>query len=144
MRVLGLDFGERTIGVAVSDPLGITAQGVEVIRRRGLERDLARLGEIAGEFGAGRVVVGLPRNMDGTLGPRARKSLEFAAAIREVLRLDVDTWDERLSTVAAERALLEADLSRGKRRRVIDLTAAVLILQSYLDSGRWRRSEKGD
>jgi putative Holliday junction resolvase len=140
VRLLGLDVGEKTIGVAVSDPLGLTAQGVEVIKRQGRERDLERLQELVQTFGIGTIVMGLPKNMDGSLGKQAEKVKILAALVQERLDLPVVLWDERLTTVAAERALLEADLSRGRRRKVIDKMAAVLILQGYLDRQRLQNS----
>lgn len=139
MRVLGLDLGERRIGVAISDPLGITASGVEVIQRAGLDRDLARLSALIGENEVGEVVVGLPRHMNGSMGEAARKAQEFAAMLEA--RLEemglaprFTFWDERLSTVAAQRALLEGDMSRAKRKQVVDKVAAAIILRAYLDS----------
>lgn len=140
MRIMGLDVGEKTIGVALSDPLGWTAQGLTTIRRRGkLEEDLEALLELAQEYHVERVVVGLPRNMNGTLGPQARKVLDFIQALEERLKLPVVPWDERLTTSAAERILITADLSRRRRRSVLDRLAAVLILQSYLDCQRQNR-----
>ncbi|HHV57556.1 MAG TPA: Holliday junction resolvase RuvX [Firmicutes bacterium] len=139
MRVMGLDVGTATIGVAVSDELGYTAQGVEVIRRTGLKTDLERLGELARAYQVESVVVGIPRNMNGTYGPAAEEVRRFAQEIKKRLRLPLYEEDERLTTVAAERALLEADLSRRRRRQVVDQVAAVLILQSFLQ----RRQQKG-
>jgi len=136
---MGLDVGTATIGVAVSDELGYTAQGVEVIRRTGLKTDLERLGELARAYQVESVVVGIPRNMNGTYGPAAEEVRRFAQEIKKRLRLPLYEEDERLTTVAAERALLEADLSRRRRRRVVDQVAAVLILQSFLQ----RRQQKG-
>lgn len=136
MRLLGLDVGDKTIGVAVSDPLGLTAQGVEVIRRQGRERDLVRLQELVQSYGVDTIVMGLPKNMDGSLGKQVEKVMAFADLVQKNLDLPVVLWDERLTTMAAERALLEADLSRGRRREVIDKMAAVLILQGYLDRQR--------
>ncbi|GFN23232.1 Holliday junction resolvase RuvX [Thermanaeromonas sp. C210] len=134
MRVMGLDVGEKTIGVAVSDPLGWTAQGVTTLKRgERLEEDLRALEALAKEYGVDQVVVGLPRNMNGSLGPQAEKVLAFIRAAREFLGLPVVPWDERLTTVEAERLLVEADLSRRRRKRIVDRLAAVLILQSYLD-----------
>lgn len=133
---MGLDLGEKTIGVAVSDPLELIAHGVEVIRRQNRKKDLARLAEIVRERGVTLVVLGLPRHMNGTLGQRAEETLAFARELEKYLQIPVVTQDERLSTVAAEKALLEADLSRRRRRAVIDMTAAVLILQAYLDKKR--------
>lgn len=132
-RILGLDVGTKTIGVAVSDEMGWTAQGVATLARRGRDADLAALRRLAEEWGVERIVVGLPRNMDGSLGPAARSVLEFADAVKAALGLPVVTWDERLSTVAATRTLLEADVSRRRRKAVVDKLAAVFILQGYLD-----------
>lgn len=128
---MGLDLGDKTIGVAVSDLLGWTAQGVETIRRS--KEELNRLKELVSSYGVEEVVIGLPKNMNGSLGPRAEKTLEFARVLEAELRLPVQTWDERLTTMAAQRTLLEADVSRSKRKRVIDKMAAVFILQGYLD-----------
>ncbi|WP_003541932.1 Holliday junction resolvase RuvX [Desulfotomaculum nigrificans] len=136
MRVMGLDVGDKTIGVALSDPLGWTAQALEVIRRGdNLDKDLNRLAEIVQEYQVEQILVGLPKNMNGTLGPQGEKVLAFIERLKERINLPVKTWDERLSTVAAERALLEADVSRSKRKKVIDKMAAAVILQGYLDSG---------
>jgi putative Holliday junction resolvase len=140
MRIIGFDFGEKTIGVAVSDPLGMIAQGVKTIRRKGWKTDLALLRDIIHEYKAERLVVGLPRNMNGSLGPSADKVQEFIEKLR-IFDLPVIAEDERLTTVMAERALIEGDVSRKKRRMVIDQVAAALILQGYLD--RFERG-KGD
>lgn len=131
---MGLDIGTKTIGVALSDPLGWTAQGLEVIRRKSLANDMARLGQIITEYGVEKIVAGLPRNMDGTLGPQAGQVLEFIELLEAAAAMQVVTWDERLSTVAAEKALIAADVSRAKRKKVIDKMAAVFILQGYLNS----------
>jgi len=137
---MGLDVGEKTIGVAVSDPLGWTAQGVTTIRRRGsLEEDLKAILRLVQEYRVERVVVGLPRNMNGSLGPQAKKVLDFMQALEERLKLPVVPWDERLTTSAAERVLIAADLSRRRRKGVVDRLAAVLILQSYLDCQQQNR-----
>ncbi len=136
MRVMGLDVGEKRIGIALSDETGTIAQGKGVCRRRTLEEDLAHLAERAREWGAERIVVGLPLNMDGTEGEQARAVREFARALEEVAGIPVELWDERLTSAEAERVLLEADLSRRKRKRVRDELAAVLILQSWLDAHR--------
>lgn len=136
-RYLGLDIGDRTIGVAVSDLLGLTAQGVETIRRKNLASDIARLGELMQQYETRELVSGYPKNMNGSEGERCEVVRSF---IDEVKKVYPDThvmfWDERLSTVAATRSLLEADLSRRKRKKVIDKMAAVFILQGYLDSIR--------
>ncbi len=134
-RILGLDVGDRTVGVAASDLLLMTAQGVETIRRETLEKDLARLGELMREYDAVRLVVGLPRNMNGTEGDRCEIVRAFAEEIKKALpEADIIFWDERLSTVAAAKSLIQADVSRKKRKKVIDKMAAVFILQGYLDS----------
>ena len=134
-RILGLDVGDRTVGVAASDLLLMTAQGVETIRRETLEKDLSRLEELMREYDATKLVVGLPRNMNGTEGERCEVVRAFADAIKEK-RPDAEIvfQDERLSTVAATKSLIAADVSRKKRKKVIDKMAAVFILQGYLDS----------
>lgn len=137
MRILGLDFGSATIGVAVSDPLGWTAQGVEIIRRseeNNLKKSIERLRTLCSEYGVEKIVLGLPKNMDNSEGERAKKTIAFKKRIKKELGLPVVMWDERLSTVGAEKVLLEADLSRARRKQVIDKIAAVFILQGYLDS----------
>jgi putative Holliday junction resolvase len=133
-RILGLDYGERTIGVAVSDEMGWTAQGVETIRRESKEKDLARLREIIAHYAVGEIVVGLPKNMNGTIGPRGEACQAFATMLGQKTGLPVHLWDERLTTMAAERMLIAADVSRQKRKKVIDKMAATLILQGYLDA----------
>jgi putative Holliday junction resolvase len=134
MRILGLDLGDKTIGVAVSDPFGWTSQAVEVIRREGNpQAEFERLGELIEYYKAELIVLGLPRNMNGTIGERGLKSIQYANLIKEKLGIKVEMWDERLSTVSAERILLEADISRTKRKRNIDKMAAAVILQGYLD-----------
>lgn len=133
MRIGGLDVGDKTIGVALSDEMGWTAQGLEVIRRKRLDLDLARLAEIARQYGVERWVVGMPRNMNGTYGPRADLTREFMAQLTEHGGLPVESYDERMTTMQAERILLQADVSRSKRKQVIDKMAAAVILQNYLD-----------
>ncbi|GED70954.1 putative pre-16S rRNA nuclease [Brevibacillus reuszeri] len=133
-RLLGLDVGDKTIGVAVSDELGWTAQGVETIKRQSKEKDLARLKELIAQYQVGAVVVGLPKNMNGTIGPRAELCQAFGKFLEERTSLPVHMWDERLTTMAAERMLISADVSRQKRKTVIDKMAATLILQGYLDA----------
>ena len=137
MRALALDIGDKTIGVAASDLLGITAQGVETIRRTSNKDDLKRLGELLTQYEATTFIIGLPKNMDGSEGTRCELVKKFAAKICAAFP-DVKQifWDERLSTVAASRSLIEADLSRKKRKKVIDKMAAVYILQGWLDSIR--------
>ncbi|WP_338555340.1 Holliday junction resolvase RuvX [Paenibacillus sp. KS-LC4] len=134
MRTMGLDYGDRNIGVAVSDPFGWTAQGVEVVKKRRDNGELERLAEIVQQYEVSEIVLGLPKNMNNTIGPRGEISIEFAEQLRQKLHLPVHLWDERLTTVAAERTLIEADVSRKKRKLVVDKMAATLILQNYLDS----------
>ena len=137
MRILGLDYGDKTIGVAVSDPFGWTAQGVCVLRRRneaGLKANLSELAEIIEQYEVERIVLGYPKNMNNTEGPRCEKTRDFQKRLlKRFPKLPVTLWDERMSTMAAERTLLEANLSRQKRGQVIDKAAAVFILQGYLD-----------
>ncbi|MBU7456060.1 Holliday junction resolvase RuvX [Leuconostoc fallax] len=136
MRILGLDVGSRTVGVAVSDPMGWTAQGVEIIRidEAAKEFGLERLGEIIQETKAKGVVLGLPKNMNNTEGPRAQAARDYAKMVEDNFGLSTDFQDERLTTVQAERMLIEeADVSRKKRKKVIDKIAAEFILQNYLD-----------
>jgi putative Holliday junction resolvase len=134
MRVMGLDVGDKTIGVAVSDGLGWTAQGIEVIRRSSKQEDLKRIKELVSQYEVGQLVVGLPKNMNGTIGPRGEICQAFAQWIHEQLQLPVELWDERLTTVAADRTLIEANMSRKKRKLVVDKIAASFILQGYMDA----------
>lgn len=134
---MGLDLGERTIGVAVSDELFWTAQGIKTIRRS--SRDMEELTDLIREYAVNTIVLGYPKNMNGTTGPRAEKTERFAQKLRDKFSLPVVLWDERLSTVAAQRMLLEGDVSRAKRKKVVDKIAAVFILQGYLD----RKSHQG-
>jgi putative Holliday junction resolvase len=134
MRILGLDIGSKTIGVAVSDELCLIAHGVTTLKRRGLDHDIHELLKLIEEKQIFKIVIGLPKNMNNTLGPSAEMVLGFIERLNEHTSVPVVTWDERLSTVAAEKVLLEADMSRKKRKRVIDKVAALLILQGYLDS----------
>ncbi|WP_105204209.1 Holliday junction resolvase RuvX [Streptococcus suis] len=136
MRIMGLDVGSKTVGVAISDPLGFTAQGLEIIpidEEKG-EFGLERLTELVEQYKIDKFVVGLPKNMNNTSGPRVEASQAYGDLLTERYKLPVDYQDERLTTVAAERMLIEqADISRGKRKKVIDKLAAQLILQNYLD-----------
>ncbi|MBP2649389.1 MAG: Holliday junction resolvase [Firmicutes bacterium] len=135
MRILALDVGDKTIGIAVSDELLLTAQGLEVIRRSSPVKDLLRLKQIVADYAVTTIVIGLPKNMNGTIGPRGQAMEQFALQMGENFpETQIKLWDERLSTVAAERSLIAADVSRGKRKAVIDKMAAVFILQGYLDS----------
>lgn len=136
MRIMGLDVGTKTVGVAISDPLGFTAQGVEIIAidEEKKELGLERLDELVAQYKVERFVVGLPKNMNNTSGPRVEASKAYGEALIERYHLPVEYQDERLTTVAAERMLVEqADISRNKRKKVIDKLAAQLILQNYLD-----------
>ena len=140
MRIMALDVGSRTIGIACSDALLMTAQGIETIRRTSLENDFNRLRELISEFEVHELVVGMPKNMNGTKGERAEKTEEFVEKMKAVIDLPVTFWDERLSTVMAERQLIAADVSRKKRKGVIDKMAAVVILQGYLDRLQFSKS----
>lgn len=136
MRIMGLDVGSKTVGVAISDPLGFTAQGVEIIRidEEAGEFGFERLEELVKQYKVDKFVVGLPKNMNNTEGPRVEASKAYGDKINELFNIPVDYQDERLTTVQAERMLVEqADVSRGKRKKVIDKLAAQLILQNYLD-----------
>lgn len=133
MRILGLDVGDKTIGVAISDPLGLTAQGVCTIKRKNMDVDLQEVDRYAKEYMCTVIVVGLPKNMNGTIGPRGEKVLSFAQKVETKTGIKIETWDERLTTVAAHRVMLEADLSRNKRKKIVDKLAAMYILQGYLD-----------
>lgn len=135
MQVLALDVGDRTVGIAVSDALMFTAQGVETIRRTSLQNDLNRLKELMKQYETDTLVVGLPKNMDGTQGERCDIVRAFVEEIKNFIDgTKIIFWDERLSTVAAAKSLIAADVSRAKRKKVIDKMAAVFILQGYLDS----------
>jgi putative holliday junction resolvase len=136
MRVMGLDVGSKTVGVAISDELGWTAQGLETLKINEEENSFGfeQLGKIIDEYGVEKVVVGLPKNMNGSIGPRGEASQKFANELETRFGITAVLWDERLTTMAAERVLLEADVSRKKRKKVIDKMAAVMILQGYLDS----------
>lgn len=134
MRILGLDYGDRRIGVAISDAFGWTAQGIEVIERRSEADDFRRISELVNAHEVTEIVVGLPKNMNGTIGSRGEICMAFAQSLQTELDLPVHLWDERLSTVSAQRILIDADVSRKKRKQVVDKMAATLILQNFLDS----------
>lgn len=134
MRVLGLDVGDRTIGVALSDPLGLTAQGITTIRRKNIKYDIEEIIAICEKYSVESILCGLPKNMNGTVGTQGEKVAEFCEVLKQELGLPIKMWDERLTTVAAHRAMLEADLSRKKRKQIVDKIAAIYILQGYLDS----------
>ena len=142
MRIIGLDYGTKTVGVAISDPLMITAQGIEIVRRKEenkLRRTLARIEELIEEYQVEEIVLGYPKNMNDTLGERAVKTEEFKEMLERRTGLPVILWDERLSTVAADRAMIEAGLRREERKEHVDKLAAVLILQGHLD---FRKSQE--
>jgi len=135
MRIMGLDLGDATIGVAVSDELGMIAHGITTIRRKSLKYDIDSLKSIIYEKDIKRIVIGLPKNMNNTIGPRGEKTIEFSEILKENFpELEIVLWDERLTTCAAERTLIEASVRRENRKKVIDKLAAVLILQGYLDN----------
>ena len=137
IRIMGLDFGSKTVGVAVSDPLGITAQGIEIVRRTSenkLRKTLARVEELVAEYEVTEIVLGFPKNMNNTIGERAEKSLAFKEMLERRTGLPVVMWDERLTTVAANRTLIEGGVRRENRKDYVDMLAAVYILQGYLDS----------
>lgn len=138
MRILGIDFGSKRMGIAISDPLGFTAQGIAVVGRgKTFEDDLRELKRIIKKYGGvDEIVVGFPKTMSGEIGEQAKMVLDFVEAIKKEFKLNVNTWDERLTTVEAEKALISAGLSREKRKKVIDKSAAARILQSYLDRKR--------
>lgn len=140
MRVLGLDFGTERVGVAVSDELGIIAQPIEFILRRPAAGLWERLRALHRAFPCERILVGMPRNMDGSYGPAAEAAKQFIQQLRQEMEVPIQTWDERLSSVQAKRVLLQANLSRKKRKGKIDKMAAAVILQSYLDSEQFRAS----
>ena len=133
MRIMALDVGSKRIGVALSDPLKITAQGLQTFQRTTLEEDVNGLWQLIDEHEVSQLVVGLPKNMDGTIGFKAEEVQQFIADLTAERKIEIIWIDERLTTVSAERVLLEADVSRAKRKKVIDKMAAVVILQSYLD-----------
>ncbi len=136
MRIMGLDVGTKTVGVAISDALGWTAQGIETVKINEElgEFGIERIKELVKEYAVTEFVVGFPKNMNNTVGPRGEASENYKKLLEETFNLPVKLWDERLTTMAAERMLIEADVSRKKRKQVIDKMAAVMILQGYLDS----------
>ena len=137
MRIMGLDYGSKTIGVAVSDPMGLTAQGIETITREEenkLRKSLRRIEELAEQYQVGEIVLGFPKNMNNTIGERAEKALQLKETLERRLVLPVVMWDERLTTVEAERTLIETGVRRENRKKYVDMIAAVFILQGYLDA----------
>jgi len=138
MRIMGLDVGDKKIGVALSDSMGWTAQGYSVIERKDLKGTLCKIKKIIEKNDVAQVIIGLPKNMNGSIGPQGEKILKFAEELGNIINnnIEIKLWDERLTTIEAEKTLIEADLSRKKRKQVVDKLAAVLILQNYLDSRR--------
>lgn len=137
MRIMGLDYGSKTIGVAVSDPLGLTAQGIEIIRREEenkLRKSLRRVEELIQEYQVEEIVLGFPKNMNNTIGERAEKSLQLKEMLERRCGLPVTMWDERLTTVEANRTMMETGIRRENRSKYVDMIAAVFILQGYLDA----------
>lgn len=146
MRIMGLDFGSKTVGVAISDGLLVTAQGIEIVRRKQenkLRQTLARIEELIVEYGVEEIVLGLPKNMDGSEGERVEKTKEFEEMLKRRTGLLVVEWDERLTTVAADKAMIEAGIRREERKEHVDRIAAVFILQGYLDYRKNRENEIG-
>lgn len=144
MRIMGLDYGSKTVGVAISDPLQITAQGIETITRKDenkLRKTCARIEELIREYEVGLIVLGLPKHMNNDIGERAEKSLEFGEMLKRRTGLEVIMWDERLTTIEAERTLIENKIRREDRKKYIDKIAAVFILQGYLDSLSLKQGE---
>lgn len=142
MRVMGLDYGSKTVGVAISDPLGFTAQGIETIQRKEenkLRQTLARIETLVKEYEVNEIVLGFPKNMNNTIGERAEKTLEFKEMLERRINIPVVMWDERLTTVEAERTLIESKVRREDRKKFVDKIAAVFILQGYLDSLSMKR-----
>ena len=134
MRILSLDVGKKKVGIAISDALGITAQPLDTLIRKAKKADLARIEKVIHDMNVSKIIVGLPLNMDGTEGAMAKEIYSFVKELEKEIKIPVELWDERLTTMEAERLLLEADLSRKKRKKLDDKIAAQLILQSYLDS----------
>ena len=144
MRIMGLDFGSKTVGVAISDPLFLTAQGIEIVRRKSqgkLRQTLARIEELKEEYEVGKIVLGFPKNMNNTEGERVEKTKAFGEMLERRTGLPVHYWDERLTTVAAEQILMESGVRRENRKAVIDKVAAGLILQGYLDCLKTKEKE---
>ena len=141
LRYLGLDVGDRSIGVALSDETATLATGLATIRRVGPRKDLKAVARLVAERAASEVVVGLPRRLDGSIGTQAQKVLDFMDELREAVRIPVVAWDERFTSVMAQQALIEADVSRKDRKAVVDKVAAILILQSYLDYRKLAEAE---
>ena len=147
MRIMGLDYGSKTVGVAISDALGLTAQGIEIIRRtqeNKLRQTLARIEALVKEYEVTAIVLGFPKNMNNTIGDRAEKSLAFKEMLERRTGLNVFMWDERLTTAEAERTLMETGVRRENRKQYLDQMAAVLILQGYLDRSNMMSKEENN
>ena len=136
MRILGLDMGSKTIGVAMSDPLGWTAQGITTIRRTKKEKDLEEIHKICKEYGVETIVVGLPKNMNGTIGEAGEKALEFSELLKEQTGLSIEMWDERLTTVAAHKTMNFLNVKKENKKGIVDTISAVYILESYLNKNK--------
>lgn len=135
MRIMGIDFGDVRIGIAMSDPLGWTAQGVEtIVWKCGMKQPAEKIGKLAKDYGVEKIIIGFPKNMNGTIGPRGEKTTEFIDVLKRFTDVDIVKWDERLSTVAANRTMHEVGMKTSKKKLVVDQIAAVFILQGYLDS----------
>ena len=135
-RIMGLDLGDKTIGIAISDPLLLTAQGLKTIKRENINKDIKELEDVIEEYSITKIVIGFPKNMNNTIGPQGEKVLDFVEKLKEKVDMEIVLEDERLTTIAAERMLIDGDVSRKKRKRVIDKVAATYILQTYLDRRR--------
>lgn len=135
MRIMGIDYGDSRIGIAISDPFGWTAQGIETIHLKGnWDNALIKINELVKKYGVEEIIVGFPKNMNGTIGPRGEKTNEFIEALNEIVKLKIGKWDERLTSVAANRAMHEMGVKTSKKKGIVDQIAAVFILQSFLDS----------
>jgi len=141
MKILGIDYGEKRIGLAVSDPSHTVAHSLKALERKGTRNYFKEIKSLVEENWVGRIVVGLPRNMDGSLGKKSKEVLDFVKELEKVVKVPVVTWDERLTTVSAERILREAELSREKRKTILDKLSACIILQSYLESTEFNRKQ---
>lgn len=141
MRIMAMDLGDRRIGIAVSDELGWTAQGLETLVRRNKQYDIQKITELIDQYKPEKIVIGMPKNMNGTIGRQGEKARDFGDVLREIYNGEIIFWDERLTTVSANRTLIEADLSRKKRKTKVDKLAAILILQGYLDYINYQKKE---
>ena len=142
MKILGIDYGEKRIGVALSDPSNMVARSLKVLKRNGTRSWLGDIKAIVNQNKIEKIVIGLPRNMNGSLGGKGKEVLAFVKVLEKVIRVPIVTWDERLTTVSAEKVLRQAELSRKKRKDSLDKVSACIILQNYLDSIGWGQKEK--